>query len=98
MSSGRNVAVSAFRAKRKQPNQNKTIEEYLNSENKINHGHFVKVNQTCLELEQVTLQEHGLSLQQFIDEMAVLVSSNEDITEYTQSRTQCAGCHYVEVV
>ena len=81
MGRSRDIAVSEFRAKRKQPNQNKNHCWLPQSEKETDHEHFKKANQTCSELEQVTLKEHGLTLQQFVDEMGVLVSNNEDITE-----------------
>ena len=75
------VAVNEFRAKRKRPNQNKTIQSYLVEENQIDHEHFIRARQLTAELEQVTIKQHNLSLQQFIDTMAQLVSEDEDITE-----------------
>ena len=76
---GRDVAVAEFRAKRKRPNQDKTVEGYLLEEKEIDHEHFIKASQLIAELEQVTIKVHSLSLQQFIDTMAQLVLENEDI-------------------
>jgi len=81
MGRGKDVAVSAFRAKRKRPNQNKTVESYLLEEKEIDHEHFIRARSLTAELEQVTIKQHNLSLQQFIDTMAQLVSEDEDITE-----------------
>ena len=78
---GRDVAVAEFRAKRKRPNQDKTVEGYLLEEKEIDHEHFIRARSLTAELEQVTIKQHNLSLQQFIDTMAQLVLENEDITE-----------------
>ena len=71
-------AVVAFRAKRKQPTQNKTIETYLKKQKSTED--YNRANELSLELEMVTLKEHGLTLQTWIEQLSELVESNEDIT------------------
>jgi integrase len=74
-------AVIAFEARRKNPNQSKTIDSFLEDCKKISNRHSSDFRAMTLELDIIVLRENGITLPQFLDSMSGLVSNNEDITE-----------------
>ena len=75
------TAVLKFEEKRKRPSKGKSIETFLKMCTKKNRECFNNHNAMTKELEVVILQEHEITLQQWIDSMLNAIANNEDITE-----------------
>ena len=73
-------AVLEFEAKRNTANQGKTLETFLALAKAKSQETFNNLRAMTRELELVILQEHGITLQQFMDSMSRHVVATDDIT------------------